>query len=325
MTESTRQDVQAIRLPDGGPKDEPRRDDALDALYTWRRLEETTDNLALIYHENSKRYAAPEATGQGGSFWSSSQTVPADQELPVSVSANRLPPDSAGVNKLAPFHPDRLSASLGTILQARRSCRQFLPRPLATTDIADLCHAAYGVTHWEDVGGLTTYLHTVPSGGRRYPLEVYVVCLSVDGLSPGVYHYRPEPHVLESLRPGDHRDRLRRALLENPATRTCSAVFVISAVWHRNMDKYGERGYRGILLEAGAAMEHLALGAQALGLESIALEGIDSMLDDLVEADGTREGTLIAVAVGAPPTAQTTRIPGDVSSKRGPPVARGEE
>jgi SagB-type dehydrogenase family enzyme len=69
-------------------------------------------------------------------------------------------------------------------------------------------------------------------------------------------------------------------------------------VW-RTRFKYGLRGYRFSLLEAGHLVQNVVLAATALGLPAVPLGGwYDRRLDELVGADGLDEASVYAVAVG---------------------------
>ncbi|HXF91439.1 MAG TPA: SagB/ThcOx family dehydrogenase, partial [Nitrospiraceae bacterium] len=74
--------------------------------------------------------------------------------------------------------------SVEQALLKRRSVRQFSDAPLTLDDLGQLLWAVQGVT---DQSGL----RTAPSAGALYPLEVYVLAGNVQGLSIGLYRYRP--------------------------------------------------------------------------------------------------------------------------------------
>ena len=63
--------------------------------------------------------------------------------------------------------------------------------------------------------------------------------------------------------------------------------------------KYGERGYRFMLLEAGHIAQNALLAANALGLGACPFGGfIDDDLDRLLGIDGLDEVSLYLIGVG---------------------------
>jgi SagB-type dehydrogenase family enzyme len=78
-------------------------------------------------------------------------------------------------------------------------------------------------------------------------------------------------------------------------------LIVLSAVWHRNMTKYGERGYRYMLLEAGHLMQNIILCAMQHGLASCNMGGFfDIELGDLLQLRSDEETAVYACALGTP-------------------------
>jgi SagB-type dehydrogenase family enzyme len=79
----------------------------------------------------------------------------------------------------------------------------------------------------------------------------------------------------------------------------CAALVVVTAVFWRTRCKYGLRGYRFALLEAGHVMQNAVLAATAFGLASVPLAGFfDARLDELLSLDGVEQSTLYALAIG---------------------------
>jgi len=67
------------------------------------------------------------------------------------------------------------------------------------------------------------------------------------------------------------------------------------------MKKYGDRGYRYILLEAGHVMQNLNLACTSLGLGSCNIGGFfDDELAGLLGLPVAQEAVLYAVAIGMP-------------------------
>ena len=67
----------------------------------------------------------------------------------------------------------------------------------------------------------------------------------------------------------------------------------------RSRFKYGLRGYRFALLEAGHVMQNALLAATAMRVPALPLGGFyDCRLDELVGADGLEESTVYAALIG---------------------------
>ena len=81
----------------------------------------------------------------------------------------------------------------------------------------------------------------------------------------------------------------------------CAALLLVAAVFGRTRFKYGLRGYRFALLEAGHVGQNVLLAATALGLAAVPLGGYyDRRTDEFLGLDGVNESTLYTVAVGCP-------------------------
>jgi SagB-type dehydrogenase family enzyme len=168
--------------------------------------------------------------------------------------------------------------------------------------LGSMLHAAYGVVEVSELGALEFAERPVPSGGGLYPLELYVIAGRVDGLAPGVYHYVPVVRLLEQLRDGlVPRTLLTYLFMGQGYLAKASAVVVTTAVWERSLAKYGDRGYRYVLFEAGHVAQNLDLAAVALGLGALNLGGFfDDELARLLTLDVEEEMPLYATAVGVP-------------------------
>ncbi|MEE6295995.1 SagB/ThcOx family dehydrogenase [Georgenia wangjunii] len=199
----------------------------------------------------------------------------------------------------------RPSTGLFDVLADRVSCRAFAPYPLDLARLATLLRSGYGVLGRRAGAGTEIVERPNPSGGGLYPLELSVVVRSVDGLVPGVHHYVPAADGLELVREGPFPSRLLEYLfMGQPWVPRAACVVVVSAVTGRSLVKYGDRGYRYLLLEAGHVSQTLDLAATALGLGAVNLGGFyDDELAGLLRIDAEREVALYATAVGVPATA----------------------
>jgi len=98
-------------------------------------------------------------------------------------------------------------------------------------------------------------------------------------LAQGVYRYWHEHQELELIKSGDH--RLTAAALslgQNLAGKACVAFSMIGD-FESATRIFGDRGYRYVHFEAGAAGQRMYLAAEALGLGAT---GIGAFFDDEV-------------------------------------------
>lgn len=192
--------------------------------------------------------------------------------------------------------PPRLDGplSLEAALARRRSVREFSPDPVSLGEISQLLWAAQGTTSgW---GG-----RTAPSGGACYPLETYaVVGETIEGPAAGVYRYEPEGHLLTMVREGDHRRALADAALGQGFIAAAPVDIVFSAVFGRITGRYGERGKRYALMEAGHAAQNVLLQAVVMGLGGVPVGAFDDDGVGQVLRLGTGEKALYLLAIGRP-------------------------
>ena len=185
------------------------------------------------------------------------------------------------------------SHSLERALAARRSVREFRTVALDLQEVSQLLWAAQGAISRDG-------RRTAPSAGALYPLEVYLAAGNVRGLAPGVYRYESGAHRLALVAAGDQRSNIAAAALHQRWLADAAVVMVITGVERRTTVKYGERGVRYVLLEAGHAAQNVLLEAVALGLGATPVGAFsDAEVEKLV---GARRGerALYLVPVGKP-------------------------
>lgn len=186
----------------------------------------------------------------------------------------------------------RSTARLGDVVDARRSRRP------AAGSLLDLSGLATLLSAYEAVR--PNGLRRTPSGGALYPLELYVLARRVEGLPAGVYHFDPFDRDLELLAGG--RPEVGEAFVDRALVEDAAAILVVTALFWRSRCKYGLRGYRFALLEAGHLVQTALLLATGAGIDALPLGGFyDAKLDRIVRADGVNESVVYAVAVGRQP------------------------
>ncbi|HZH13077.1 MAG TPA: SagB/ThcOx family dehydrogenase [Archangium sp.] len=242
------------------------------------------------FHENSKtrRHEALDARP-----W---QAAPGNPGGPLSFEQY---PVVALPHVLAP-----LEMPLSQALQQRATPAHLERRQLRLEELATLLYSAYGVTRDSEDSGLQRPLRTVPSAGALHPLELFFHTRSVEGLPGGLYHYNPVEHELRRLRDGDLSAKLAAGLAPKQLAVTSSVMLFIVGLFERSTARYGDRGYRFVLLEAGHVAQNVALAATGLGLGCVPVGGyVDRSVDELLGLDGLLQSTVYMAGIGGLPTA----------------------
>jgi SagB-type dehydrogenase family enzyme len=236
--------------------------------------------LALLYHLNSG------AWGRGG--------VEFD---PNSAPARKAVPDP---------HPIALenavpASEVAAVAARRQSCRHYAARAMPLATASTLLYSCYGITELRyETASWARWGRVVPSAGGLYPLEVYVAMRNMEGVPDGVFHYEPIQGCLASLS-RCRRDDIEQAMFVPAFTANANMLIMLAGTFATTQSKYGPRGYRYMLIEAGHCAQNLCLVATELGCGSLCLGGFD---DDLLNrALGLRvpeEAVLYCIAVGFP-------------------------
>ena len=98
---------------------------------------------------------------------------------------------------------------------------------------------------------------------------------AVEELQAGIYHYEVDMHSLILHRPGDLRDELARAALDQGFIANAPVDIVICALFSRTSYRYGRRGERYVHMEVGHVGENIHLEAVALRLATVELGAFD--------------------------------------------------
>jgi SagB-type dehydrogenase family enzyme len=170
--------------------------------------------------------------------------------------------------------------SVEEALKNRRSIRTYKDTALTLLEISQLLWSAYGISQpVEDAPDfLRGGLRTAPSAGARYPLELYLVARNVKDLPQGIYWYKSETHQLVCISEEDRWEALSEAGLQQSHFQTAAAAIVYSAVFERNMEKYGERGReRYVCMDLGHSAENVYLQAYALKIGTCAIGAFSDM------------------------------------------------
>jgi SagB-type dehydrogenase family enzyme len=118
-------------------------------------------------------------------------------------------------------------------------------------------------------------------------------------LEPGLYHYNVPDHALELLTPGDPTERLFDVCCWQPHPREAAVTVFLAGSMQRTKRKYGERGYRYVLLEVGHLAQNLCLATTALGHAIFTSCGFfDDAANRMLRLDGVDETVLYVAYLG---------------------------
>jgi SagB-type dehydrogenase family enzyme len=246
---------------------------------------EATAPLSELFHDNSKisRYShglpPAEVSRRMRDMW---QSLPYDN-----FPAVELPPTASP------------SMSFTDAVLTRHTARGLRPVEIRAAMLSTLLMFAYGVTRDNMNTPFPRPFRTVPSAGALFPLELYVQVRAVDHITVGLYHFNPVRQNLRRLRDDDLTDDIASAMAQPDVAYDASILLFITAAFERSTFKYGDRGYRFALLEAGHVAQNLDLTANALALGAMNIGGFyDRELDTVLGLDGVTQSTVYMVAIG---------------------------
>jgi SagB-type dehydrogenase family enzyme len=150
---------------------------------------------------------------------------------------------------------------------ARRRCTYplgtALPSPRTLGRVLGLSHGITGAS----------WAGPAPSAGGLQALELHLAVLTPGWLSAGLYHYDRAGHHLSQLASGVDRVHLQPIIPSLERLEGGALLWLLIGDGARAAAKYGERGVRFLLLEAGHVMQNLCLASTSVGLTTVPLGG----------------------------------------------------
>jgi SagB-type dehydrogenase family enzyme len=157
-------------------------------------------------------------------------------------------------------------AGLEKSLVGRRCLRRLGVELPSKPALSRLLQFAHGVCAGEGRG-------PVPSSGGLQALELYLVAFEEAWLPSGVHHYDRAGHHLCRVEGRADRGLWRDRVPSMDLVEGGALLWVLVGDGARVSAKYGDRGGRFLLLEAGHLMQNLCLLSASLGLSTVPLGG----------------------------------------------------
>jgi SagB-type dehydrogenase family enzyme len=130
--------------------------------------------------------------------------------------------------------------------------------------------------------------------------DLYLIVHSVQGLKPGAYFFRRDQNILELLREGGFRAEARHLGLEQELPGDACADIFFLADLKPILERYGNRGYRAVQLEAGAIGGKVYLAAYAQRLGATGLTFFDDDVVSFFSPHAKDKSAIFLLAIGKP-------------------------
>lgn len=193
-------------------------------------------------------------------------------------------------------------ADLFDVLKNRRTHRLFAKDNRMTFD--DFCkfiQFSAGQSYKNSYGWS---FRTYPSGGSRYPVDLYIVPQRVEGLTDlKIYRLDAAKNRLYDMNHQINKEILKASTgaskHQYQEYLDCNLYIFLTSSFSKSTCKYGLLGYRLTWLEAGHIGQNLSLVAEAMGLASVPLGGYyEEQVNKFLGADVLGETTLYYYLIG---------------------------
>jgi SagB-type dehydrogenase family enzyme len=198
--------------------------------------------------------------------------------------------------------PPAVPSTLSSLLDQRRSGRRYRRTEMSIIALATVLRAGYGSGPlFQSVDGRQVCARPVPSAGGYYPLGLFAVTTAVAGLTDGLHRYDPWQHELLTLRAGPVRAEADACLLAPQFLEGANVLLFLAAPLDPMLAKYGPRGYRYLLLEAGHTAQNCCLAAIEQQLATLCVGGFfDRAVERLLGLQEMAEVPLYCIGIGCP-------------------------
>jgi SagB-type dehydrogenase family enzyme len=248
-----------------------------------RRMPLSGIDLAEDFHEASKMRASMPAAmlGPAGDFFV------AVEDAPFLVGRPGL--SHSGPEVSLP-RPSTMRIDLAEVIRQRRSWLPDRAQPITMVELGTILGLSAACR--DDAGRFRHH----PSAGALFPLDVVVLISPTCELPAAGYLYDPITHALRPRRSIDVVG-LRSSLAATGMT-GASITIALVATFARSRAKYGLRGYRFALMEAGHLAQAIITVATAMHLYSLPWGGfIDDEVDRALDLDGVDRSCLYVLGL----------------------------
>ncbi len=202
--------------------------------------------------------------------------------------SHKLPEPKVSARRLQSPEEPRLSKdSVERVIGRRGSTRQFARDPITQPQLSLMLDRATRGIPADFLDPFGSHLN-----------DLYLIVNSVVGLDSGAYVYHWDSKSLELLKRGDFRDKAGYLGLEQQLPADAAVDVFFLADLKKISERYGNRGYRIVQLEAGILGGKLYLAAYAQGLGASGLTFYDDDVVSFFSPHARGKNAVFLVALG---------------------------
>jgi nitroreductase len=200
----------------------------------------------------------------------------------------KVPPPPGPVAQLQPISDAEIPRDpIEQVILRRGSSRKFARTPITLVQLSTMLdRATRGVP--------ADFLE--PMGSQLNHL--YLIVNAVEGLEPGAYVFHRDRGLLECLKPGIFRAQAGYLGLEQALPADAAVDIFFLADLGPILQRFGNRGYRAVQLEAGILGGRIYLGAYAQHLGATGLTFYDDEVINFFSPHADGKSAIFLVAVG---------------------------
>jgi SagB-type dehydrogenase family enzyme len=197
-------------------------------------------------------------------------------------------PSTGPLTELHPLNDAEMPRDpIEQVILRRGSSRKFAQTAIDTAQLANLLdRATRGVP--------ADFLD--PQGTQLS--DLYLIVNAVEGLQPGAYIYHRKLRALECLKTGNFRTQAGYLGLEQQLPADAAVDIFLLADLRPILQRFGNRGYRAVQLEAGILSGKLYLAAYAQRLSATGLTFYDDDVTQFFSPHAQGKSAIMLVAVG---------------------------
>ncbi|WP_184553555.1 putative peptide maturation dehydrogenase [Xanthomonas arboricola] len=201
--------------------------------------------------------------------------------------------------------PHSSATEFDVLLSRRVTCRNFdTAQALTLEQFSHVMQRVFATQAQMRVGADLVFLKkSVPSGGGLHPIDAYVIVQDVEGVDPGLYHYRSDTHALAAVPDAKKltRDFVMECVGQQHWFADAHVLIALVPRFDRTFWKYRQhaKGYRVVAMEAGHLSQTLYLAATDLGLGAFITGAINEKhLERAFSLDPTVQGVMAICGFG---------------------------